>query len=142
MNGTDMSTGQTLLSYEIAIDPCPKPRMTKRDTFDPRGIVKKYWSFKKEFVLKCKKEGLKDLPQVIGVRFILPMAKSWSKKKKTLNDGSPHMSVPDLDNLMKGLKDALASNDEHVHRYLFASKEWGREGKIIIFTPKEEEDAH
>lgn len=120
---------------EIDVTPVAKPRMTQQDKWRKRPAVMKYRVFCKEFVLKCRKQGLKDLPDSFGIAFDIPMPKSWSEKKKRMMDGLPHQQKPDLDNLIKAVKDALAEDDSHVYLYHRASKVWGREGKIIIFDP-------
>jgi len=38
----------------------------------------------------------------------------------------------DLDNLIKGFKDALLIEDSHIHTYHNMKKVWGREGAIIL----------
>lgn len=44
----------------------------------------------------------------------------------------PHKSRPDLDNLVKGFKDALLKEDSHIHKYINVKKVWGYHGAIII----------
>jgi len=118
--------------YEIPIDPVPKPRMVASDRYKKRPIVEKYWAFKKWFLLLCNRRGLTDLPASIGITFIMAMPESWSEKKKKNYYGSPHQQRPDLDNLVKAVKDCLCKDDSHIWRYTYMEKKWGREGKIII----------
>lgn len=63
--------------------------------------------------------------------FILPMPASFSGKQKILLNGAPHTQIPDLDNLLKALSDALFSNDSIIWD-IHATKRWGFVGKIII----------
>ena len=42
-----------------------------------------------------------NLGEILDATFILPMPKSWSKKKKQLMHGKPHIIKPDLDNIIK-----------------------------------------
>lgn len=46
-------------------------------------------------------------PLSIKVRFFMPMPDSWSNKKKAELGGEPHVSRPDLDNLVKTVADAI-----------------------------------
>jgi len=68
-----------------------------------------------------------------SVTFIVPMAESWSKKKRKQFDGKPHQPKggPDLDNFLKALGDALYKNDSCIWD-VHIRKVWGYEGKIII----------
>ena len=122
---------------EYLINPIPKPRMTQRDKWlkPPRAKVQRYW----DFCLQCKLE--KVVLPCFGahVTFILPMPKSWSKKKKKEYDGKPHMGSMgnppqkevDLDNLMKSLGDAIYGNDSGIYD-ICLTKRWGFLGKILI----------
>jgi len=65
------------------------------------------------------------------VTFVLPMPKSWSKKKKIKMLGKPHQTTPDKDNLEKGLLDAIFKNDSHIWD-LRVTKVWGEVGMIIV----------
>ncbi len=64
--------------------------------------------------------------------FIMPMPKSWSKKKKKAMDGQPHQQVSDLDNMLKALLDSLFQDDSHIWD-IRATKLWGYSGKIIVW---------
>lgn len=112
---------------EYFINPVPKPRMTKSDTWKKRDCVVQYWDFKD----KIKKLKIKIEESGQHIIFVLPMAKSWSEKKKKLYDWKPHQQKPDKDNLEKALLDSLFEKDEHIWDSR-VSKIWGREWKIII----------
>lgn len=74
-----------------------------------------------------------QVPDVLkDITFIIQMPKSWTKKKKQELDGQPHQQKPDLDNILKGFKDALCENDSYIHSYNNVRKIWGYEGKIVI----------
>lgn len=110
------------------ITPVAKPRMTRRDKWlsPARPCVAKYREYK---------QALYDLGMEItpddGLIFIMPMPKSWNKKKKAQHHGQPHDKRPDLDNLVKGIYDALLAEDSHMWR-IYAEKRWGYEGKILV----------
>jgi Holliday junction resolvase RusA-like endonuclease len=114
----------------LNIAPVAKPRMTRRDKWKnpPRPVVTKYRAFKDEIALK--KNGF-YLPDSFSVLFMVPMPKSWSKKKKALFMGQPHKQVPDLDNMIKGLGDAFKVDDSGIY-HIHAKKIWWDEGKITI----------
>lgn len=67
-----------------------------------------------------------------SITFILPMPKSWSRKKKSIMDGQGCTSKPDVDNLLKALLDALFLDDAHIWKISRLEKVWGYQGKIII----------
>ncbi len=72
----------------------------------------------------------------LEIDFILPMAKSWSKKKKVLYNGQPHKNRPDLDNLIKAIQDSLFEEDSHIWQYGRMRKIWGYIGGIEIKLKK------
>lgn len=109
------------------ITPVSKPRMTQRDKWSERPCVVKYWAYKD----KCKSLSVKLSEESIHIHFILPMPRSWSKKKKDLMFGKQHKQRPDKDNLEKGLLDAIYSEDSLVSDSR-VTKWWGYEGAIII----------
>lgn len=107
--------------------PMGKPRMTGADKWKKRPEVLRYRAFCDHVRLL----GVK-LPEANShVTFILPMPKSWSKKKRAEMNGKPHQSKPDKDNLEKALLDALFEDDAHIWDSR-VTKLWGEEGQIII----------
>ena len=113
---------------KLDIVPVPKPRMTASDRWKSRGCVVKYWDFKSKLI---ELYGDRELPESIGLIFIIPMPISWSEKKKILMDGKPHQVKGDIDNYIKATLDCLADNDAYIWR-VDATKIWGREGSITI----------
>ena len=67
-----------------------------------------------------------------SIAFVMPMPKTWSKKKKAAMDGSPHQQVPDLDNLLKALMDAIHKQDCTIWHIADQKKTWGYDGSIEI----------
>ena len=65
------------------------------------------------------------VPVVLDVRFWFPVPKSYMRKRRPVPE-APHTSKPDLDNLLKLVKDALNgvawSDDAQVVRYRRAEK--------------------
>ncbi len=115
---------------EIDIVPLPKPRMVRSDKWKQRPCVMKYRAYADELRLKCNLIGY-ELGHVLDLIFILPMPKSWGKKKKVSMDGHYHLQTPDIDNLCKAFMDSLAKNDSFVS-VIHVEKRWGYSGKIII----------
>ena len=111
--------------YDIV--PVPKPRMTRRDQWKKRPCVLRYFAFRDQVRLS----GLALYEEGMHVCFIVPMPKSWSKKRKQVMVGLGHRSKPDLDNYVKGLLDACFDDDSCCWD-LRASKLWGVKGRIVI----------
>lgn len=115
------------MRHEYPITPVPKPRMTQRDKWKKRPNVTRYRAYCDEVRLR----GIKLPDCGYHVVFVLPMPKSWSKKKRDKMDGQPHQQTPDKDNLEKALLDAIFTDDSTVWDGR-VSKIWGIQGKIII----------
>jgi Holliday junction resolvase RusA-like endonuclease len=113
----------------LEVAPFAKPRMTQRDRWAKRQIVKDYFAFrdtvKQEIkrLLALQNNNDKKSWEELDICFFIPMPKSWSKKKRSVMAGTPHKQRPDLDNYIKGLLDALLEEDCKVWR-LSARKIW------------------
>ena len=112
------------------ITPVPKPRQTVADRWKKRPCVMRYRAFADELRELVDLEKIKDIRQ-IRLIFVMPMAKSWSRKKKFTMFATPHQQRPDIDNLVKSVMDALLPEDMSVWR-LYAEKRWGEVGSIEI----------
>lgn len=110
------------------IEPCPKPRMTRSDKWNKRPRVMRY----RDFCNQVQAAGIKVPESGATITFVLPMPKTWSKKKKAEMLGQPHQTTPDLDNLLKALLDAIYDNDSGVWNVMRLEKRWGLTGQIII----------
>lgn len=110
----------------IKINPVAKPRMTQRDKWSKRPAVIKYWQYKDDL----NKYNI-TLPENYHIHFILPMPKSWTKKKKLAYFKQPHKQKPDKDNLEKAFLDAILKDDSVVYDGR-VTKWWGRVGCIVI----------
>lgn len=111
----------------LSITPVPKPRMTQRDRWAKRPAVERYYHFADE--LREQWEG--EVPPMFRIVFMMPMPKSWSKKKRMEMTGRPHQQRPDVDNLTKAFLDALCEDDSYVY-HVDAAKHWSEEGGIIF----------
>lgn len=113
---------------KYSITPIPKPRMTRADQWKKRACVTQYWTFKDQ----CRIAGVSFPPAGACVTFGLPMPESWSKRKRELMRGLPHQSKPDLDNLLKGLCDAIYPENDSMISSISVSKVWSDKGYIDI----------
>lgn len=121
------------MDYEFNLIPIGKPRMTQRDKWlnPPRPEVLKYRLSRHAIQDYAIMEGF-VLGEILEGTFIMPMPKSWSKKKQKLMDGKPHLNKPDLDNIIKFVQDSLKPEGDQMIHTIVANKIWGEEGKIIL----------
>lgn len=117
-------------SIVFRIDPLPKPRMVKSDSWRKRPCVLKYWAYKDELRNQAAKAGF-VLGETFDVLFIIPMPVSWSRTKMAQMVNTPHRQRGDIDNLFKALSDCLLVEDSAVHSVKM-SKIWGEAGAIVI----------
>lgn len=104
----------------LHILPKPKPQT--------KNQPKAYRKYKRDVAFLAKAKGLTHLPEQLHVTFF------FAPPKSDPNRSGYHKQKPDLDNLIKGLLDALAGikgDDAHVCS-LMASKEWGDKNQILI----------
>ena len=85
--------------------PAPRPRFSKRGTYNP----KEYTAYKHLFGLFAKRVYKKQLEGALKleVTFFMQIPKSLSKKKHGELIGQYHIKKPDTDNLVKTVKDSL-----------------------------------
>jgi Holliday junction resolvase RusA-like endonuclease len=125
----------------IDVIPMGAVRMTKSDKWkqpdhpDPkkrrREAVTRYFDFKNTVTKECNKLGI-NLSNCLDVVFFIPMPESWSLKKKEKMNGMPHKSRPDIDNILKGLMDALRKEDGDIWS-IKAEKRYAFKGSILIY---------
>lgn len=112
--------------------PQPKYRAKRSDTWKKPPAAEKWKAFKDE----VRRLGV-TLEEGDGVIFVIRMPDSWSEKKRCAHEGQPHRQVPDLDNLLGGLQDAVhPDGDSHLACFTELRKIWGRTAAIVV-TPKE-----
>lgn len=112
----------------IPVCPVAKPRMSRRDKWQRRPVVIAYRAYKDEL-----RKHLTSIDANSLITFVMPMPKSWNRAKRAKMAHLPHRQRPDLDNMIKGLWDALYEDDATL-AMIFAQKIWGSEGCIMI-TP-------
>jgi len=118
-------------TFDIEPVPASRPRVTRWGAY----YGKKYTKFKKDMEELVggmeKTEGLLKVDLV----FWVPMAKSWSKKKKAEYDGQWCDSNSDIDNLQKAVLDSMngyAYDDDRQIVDIHAVKKWAVDGKIEV----------
>lgn len=112
------------------IDPVPKPRMVRSDSWRHRSCVDRYWVYKDELVMLARTLDYEPA-NILNIIFYLPMPQSWSQKKKDKMRGKPHQQKPDTDNLMKAFKDCLMKKDETIYDER-SRKFWDDKGRIEV----------
>ena len=128
------------LTFDINPVPASRPRVTRWGTF----YGKKYKEFKREMgVMLIESDQptevnptlwLEDLISA-DMTFFVPMARSWSKKKKSLKNGQFCDNNADLDNYEKAILDSLNGIYFKDDRQIVSQKSqkiWAETGKIKI----------
>jgi Holliday junction resolvase RusA-like endonuclease len=110
------------------VTPVPKPRMTSADKYLHRPIVQRYWRYKDALNSLAPNWKLPD--ERTWLIFVMPITKSWTKKKKALRLGQPHQQKPDKDNLEKGFLDAWGEDKQFWDGR--STKVWGKSGSIYV----------
>jgi Holliday junction resolvase RusA-like endonuclease len=116
---------------EIYTDPIAKPRMTQRDRWAQRPCVVHYRRYCDVLREECEREGW-TLPDSVAITFVIEMPRSWSKKKRLAMQAEHHSGKPDIDNLIKGVLDALRPEDDSGVWRVSAVKRWGKCGCVIL----------
>ena len=128
------------LTFNISPVPASRPRVTRWGTF----YGKKYKEFKKEMATLLVESEQKSLSSPTlwleglisaDMTFFVPMAKSWSKKKKSLKNGEFCDNNADLDNYEKSILDSLSTvyfDDDRQIVMQQSKKIWADTGSIKI----------
>lgn len=85
--------------------PSPRPRFRNAGKFVQTYMPTSYTKHK-EFIQKQMPKLMTDKSLKITLLFEIPMAQSWSNKKKLQLLKKPHTAKPDIDNLLKTVLDA------------------------------------
>ena len=95
-----------IFNFQVYVKPVPasRPVVTKNGTFYKK-IYSDYKEMLTQFAKLAKSAPKSDKPLFLKCRFCFEVPKSWSKVKKA--NTYYHTGKPDLDNLVKALKDAL-----------------------------------
>jgi len=104
-----------------------------------------YTDYKNAFLQLAKMQNKKFLtgPLELEIIFVMPIPKSWSKKKREAIVGQPHTSKPDTDNLLKSVLDALEGtiykNDSQIYS-INTKKVYGTNPRTIYYFKELEND--
>lgn len=68
---------------------------------------------------------------------VIPMPKSWSRRKREAHSGRLHTSAPDLDNIVKlvcdgALNGIVINDDRQIAQFDGCRKTWGEIGRIAV----------
>jgi len=131
--GCKLCAGQAPPKIFIPIEPMGAVRTTQKQKFvDKRA--KRYAEYKEAVALMARSRIRQPVPPgkaiiLTDVTFYMPMPKSGKttvvingqRKQIKISEGMPHIHTPDLDNLLKGLKDSLKGiawhDDARVYKY-------------------------
>ena len=107
------------MKWVVYGNPIAKPRMTRRDVWKKRPCVVKY----RAWADKIRAEVPKIESGKIRLKYYIAFPASYPTKKREKLKGCPHTLRPDIDNLNKGVLDALFEDDCGVHE-IHAEKKW------------------
>jgi len=94
-------------------------------------IAKRYYAYREHLQWEAKVQ--KFTPgNALSMYFYVRMPLSWSKKKKMGMVMLPCQSVPDLDNYVKAILDALFGDDRKVWLFKYILKLWSYDSLLII----------
>ena len=99
------------IMFRVVGLPVSAPRQVNRDRFMPSDHVLRYRAWKDLVRIEAKKHFRQPWEGAVALSavFLMPIPQSWTKARKdaAVTDRIIHVSKPDLDNLVKALKDAL-----------------------------------
>lgn len=100
-----------------------------REKLRPSGLkrllrIERYNQYKIDLSAEAKAHGFIVPPQGLSIKFMIPVPKSWSKKKKKQYHMTLHQSTPDLDNYLKAFLDSLCTEDKYIAHYGELAKYW------------------
>ena len=102
--------------------------------FDAQAPEKQMVQLQAKFQLKSHKPFLS--PVRAHILFEMPIPSSWSKKRQTAALKTPHSTLPDLDNLIKFVLDALNGvvwKDDSLIYEINATKKYGDVAKTTLW---------
>jgi Holliday junction resolvase RusA-like endonuclease len=105
------------------IEPVPAPRQNRGSRWNPRmsKTIARYHVYRDLIRIRHV-----EVPDCCYLRFEMPVPRRGHQRI-----GKPHTLRPDLDNLVKGLLDAVFTEDAHIHR-IYAEKVWALRGAIVV----------
>lgn len=123
-----MNLHNASIQFRVPGLPIAKPRQTHKDRWDPSNAVIAYRRWADAIRIVARPVfGVTEPwvgPVAMGAVFLMPVPASWPKRRQRAAFAGElaHTTKPDLDNLLKALKDALQGiayhNDSQVYCYL------------------------
>ncbi len=116
--------------------PVAKPRMTRRDKWMGRKPVVQYWEWV-NMATRIVKEQLDQDPLRVIITAYFGFPKSYSKQKRELLEGQLHRLLPDGDNVLKAVVDALWKKNDQRIAIKTIIKRWddGKGPRVEVQTP-------
>ena len=135
-------------SFTVNIIPVAKgrPKFRRIGNFVSTYTPKKTASYESEIAKSAKEamEGMEPLesPIKLNLMFIMPIPVSYSKKRKEacLNKSEQHLKLPDIDNMVKAVCDAMNGivyKDDGQVVTLIAHKAYGLSPHVFIKISEE-----
>ena len=130
-----MGTDGTAVLIIVKGKPVPKqrPRFRGNYAYTPAKTRAQEQLIKETYMTKCGR--MLEGPLEADYEFIYEPPKSWSKKRRAEAMGKPMLTVPDTDNLIKLVQDALNAaaytDDNQIYR-ITSRKVYGPEAMTII----------
>ena len=112
----------------------PPERRSPASTKRVNRLIK-YNEYKVSVSALAKKQRFKLPDEGAGIRFFIPMPKTWRKKKRELMRNTLHKQRPDVDNILKGFLDSLMHEDKTIAHLSEVSKYWvdSNQGWIEVY---------
>lgn len=101
----------------------PEERRSPASSKRVKRLIK-YNEYKVAVSAIAKKQRFKLPDEGCGIRFFVPMPKTWRKKKREIMKNTLHKQRVDLDNYLKALLDSLFFEDKTVAHLSEVSKYW------------------
>lgn len=117
--------------YEIPHPAMGAVRQVNSDKWKPRDKVLLYRAWRDLLRLSIPNPPAAETTEVVEVVAWYAMPKSWSNKKRTEMIGQRKRTVPDPDNIWKGVTDALWTKDQALGKCV-CDRRWGTADITII----------
>lgn len=115
------------------VTPVPKPKQSKRDSWQPSTSVLRFRAFRDELrVRRIHRIAREDR---MGVVFFVPIPKSWPRRRRLEAHLAPCQQRPDVDNYLKALFDAAWPEEDCRAWDVRATKLWVADpvGGILLY---------
>ena len=100
-------------TFEIVGDMVGAVRTVRSDAWKPNPAIDRYHLWRDQIRLATPKS-MTRFPDRIKMLIMVPMPENWSEKKKAFLCGRGHCQKPDIDNIVKGVLDAMFESDQMI----------------------------